>query len=115
MYHKNQTKLYYVKKDMYLLCHKKKEKYSLPLMKKLPLRKKNFISIKNIMYFQKTQLKFKDLNKVSRNLEIFAKIISTTMKMVFIRYNTKLWHINHCRLLNAKSIFMNINSNITVS
>ena len=54
MYHKNQTKLYYVKNDMSLLGHKKKEKYSLPLMKKSPLRKKNFISIKNIMYFQKT-------------------------------------------------------------
>ena len=110
MYHKNQTKLYYVKKDMSLLGHKKKEKYSLQLMKKLPLRKKTFISIKNIMYFQKTQIKL-----IKRKLQVFAKIVYRTMQMVFIRYYTKLWHINHCRLLNAKSIFIDINRNITFS
>ena len=59
---------------MSLLGHKKKDKYFLPLKKKLPLRKKTFISIKNIMYFQKTQIKL-----VKRKLEVFAKIISRTI------------------------------------
>ena len=74
MCQKNQSKLYYVQKEMSLLGHKKKEKYSSPLMKKLSLIKKTFISIKNIMYFQKTQITL-----VKRKLEIFAKIISMTM------------------------------------
>ena len=59
---------------MSLIGHQKKEKYSSPLMKKLSLIKKTFISIKNITYFQKTPKKL-----VKRKLEIFAKIISRTI------------------------------------
>ena len=45
---------------MSLLGHKKKEKYSLPLMKKLPLIKKTFISSKKYNVFSE------DPNKVQR-------------------------------------------------
>ena len=59
MCHKSQTKLYYVKKDMSFLGHQTKEKYSLPLMKKITFDKKDIYFNRKYYVFSEDPNKFR--------------------------------------------------------
>ena len=62
------------------------------------------------------QIKKEELASISNDCELqisYKKLHVVTKELAWVCFGLVLWNINHCRLFNAKFIFMHINSSIS--